>query len=183
MQKIMNVALTFGILANLAFTGYLYTQFEQGSRDLQSMLNAPFKAPGKGLDAYDMSTPESSLRSFKAAIDAFDLQAGIDLFKVNARSDNSPYLEYLLGEDAELEVVKTHLIKNTSSSDSAGKVLAFIRVTASGVESRDVQAFEKKDGLYLPASYYLSGYSKEDWTDEDKFLDKVQKSWKTTGKL
>lgn len=183
MQKLITALLVFGVLVNFSFTAYIYTEFQKASNEIRAVLSEPFEAPGKGLKAYDMSTPESSLRSFKSAIEAFDIQAGIDLLKIDMRSNSTPYLDFLFEDNAKLEVVKAHLIKDTSSQNSAGKVLAFIRVTTNGVESRDVQAFEKKEGMYMPSSFYISEYSKDDWTDEDKYLDRIRNSWITTGKL
>lgn len=170
-QKQINIFLTILLLSNLGFTSY------------RAFIERPFELPGKGLDEYDMTSPEAALSSIREMVTTFDLKAGLDYFRLSVKEKSDPLLDYLTVSNAELTVEKTHVIKDSSIDGSSGKILAFMKVVANGVETRDVQAFEKREGILMPSSFKLFEFNKDSWTQEDKYLWEVQSSWKTKGQL
>ncbi len=193
-QGLINLVLSVLLAANLAFSFYLLLgiqdtsnqiqrAIETGESKIKSLSEQPFEMPGKGLSHYDMTSPEAALRSIRKMVVDLDLKAGVDFIKLTMKSDTTPFVYFIMNDDSKLTVQKTHLIKNSSSKNMEGKILAFIKVEANGVETYDVQAFEKKEGILVPDSFYMSEYDKEIWTNEDKYLWNAKSLWKTRGTI
>jgi len=172
-QKTVNSLLFILLLSNLGLTGCL----------VFTLNKKEFEVPGKGLDHYDMSSPEAALNSIRDMVTSYDIKAGIDFLKLNLKEESNPFMNFLTVPDAKLSVEKTHVIKDSSKEGANGTILAYIKVVSNGVETRDVRAFQKKEGILVPGLFTLYEFNKDSWTQEDKYLWQLQNTWKTKARL
>lgn len=182
-QRAVNAILLVGLSANLTLLGYLYWRYEGTVSALEAAAAAPFELPGRGLAHYDMSSPEAMLTSARSMILNVDIKAGVEYLKLTMLSESDPFIEYLLADDAQVSVEKTHVVKDSSQEDATGTILAFVRITANGVEHHFVGRYQRKNGILVPASFYLFDFNKDNWTNEDKYLYEAMEAWENTGKL
>ena len=182
-QKVVNTILVILLAANIGISFYLYNQLIQARSQLERMLDGPTQIPGKGLQHYDLSSPETTLKSVKTMISSFDVKAGMDYWTLLMRQSNDPLMEYYFAEEAELTIEKTHVVGDSSVSGANGKVIAFVQIRSNGVDYHDVQVFERVDGYFFGSSFSLYEWDVEEWTDEDTYLKKAMDSWETSGKL
>ena len=193
-QTIFNLVIAISLAANVGFTYVIFTkgqdyasQYEAAKEQIEAAKDAPFVLPGKGIEAYDMSEPQAALESSKQMLADLDLRAMYDIAKkvvVEEDDDSSPSVKFYTSDNAAAIVVKTHVVKSPSKNDNKGKVIAFVKYRVDGADSHDILEFNKFGNIYFPGGnrYYI-GYDKEKLTDEDKYLEKVIKKWKTEGKL
>jgi hypothetical protein len=120
---------------------------------------------GKGLGAYDFTTPKNAFKSGLEIDKARDLRAITDLDKVR----RGPEVE---------EKLRTFQVRKEETWK--GAVILFIEFEEKGVKKHVAQGFERdaRSGLWLPK--YVSSYTVQ---SENATLANQMKNWETKGQL
>ena len=150
-QRAINTVLSLGVTANGALLGYLYLQCQRTVDELEGAADGPFELPGNGLSHYDLSSPEAMLKSVRQMVVNVDLKADWSTQSSRWRRRVTRSLSTLFSKDAELSVEKARVIKNSHRPNAAGTILAFVRVTADGVEHHFVGRTSAKEACSLAA--------------------------------
>lgn len=146
---------------------------------------------GKGINSYQLDTPENTVHSIIQMLNENDalalwqyykilLQATlVDEFSGKDPSDERALVSLLISGVDNVSVEKIHKVKSSVNLNNNGIVLVFVSYVLDGVENRViVTLYQAPRGLFVLAerSYSVRGYKKR--SEEDNYIDKLITEWK-----
>lgn len=128
-----------------------------------TLAHDPLRPLGRGIGAYDFSTPEAAITSQSQIVVNRDLRAWFDIALLRSLDPDARRLA--------TEQIKT--LKVHKRSTYQGKKILFVSYDKNGIKEYDIQSFEKDadTGKWFPA--YVSTYKMD-----DKRLENAIKEWK-----
>ncbi len=136
---------------------------------------------GSDISKYDLSSPESTLRSINNMATRQDLRAAWQLMKNAFQNDDSPEIKLFLSDAPKISVLKSIEVSNSANPKNNGIIVSFVKFTVSGVDYYTVQYFRKdrSNRFYFGGNFYAFGTK----TDQDKALESAIEEFKRTGKI
>jgi hypothetical protein len=138
---------------------------------------------GTDISKYDLSSPESTLRSINTMATKQDVRAAWQLLRIIAlQRDDTGDTKLFLSDEVKIVVLKSLEVSNSGDPKNNGLIVSFVRYTISGVDYHTVQYFRKDqlNRFYMRGGFYVFGTEQ---TEQDKALAAAIEEFKKTGKI
>jgi hypothetical protein len=149
-----------------------------------SRKNSPNHFHEKGLQSYNLTSPEETIKSMHQIISNHDLLAGLELIGSMIKRENIPEAKLFFTEKPEIKIEKSIEVKNSGNETNNGTIISFVKTIVDGVEYHFVMYFDKdSSGKFYPQIAYIKPWDPAKMTDEDKSIDGMINKWQKEGKL
>lgn len=138
---------------------------------------------GTSISAYDLSSPETTLKSINKIVHSRDFLAAWELFRIVLDRDTDPTTKLYFSSQPEIKVLKSIEVDDSGYPENNGLIVSFVRFSVSGVDYKNVQYF-RKDQLnrFFPADAFFLPYKTEKKA-KDESVEAAIKEFEKTGNI